>query len=186
MLKKNKYFSVGVATSLVNLPQAELDNNLYVYLNMKGGQIFHVYQSDHIQFKGVIGYELDGFYAKNGDGFLTADGNFAGLFGVIADYEKKGTKVHTALTYETNFGLKNQNLMSDMRENFGKFPTNSNVNYLMFNAVSLDANISQKLNNKTTLVSNNNLTMTSGRTSTPFNRYHSQQHISHAFLSRQY
>lgn len=151
--KKNKYFSVGVASSVVDLPLADFKDAFYVYLNMKGGQIFHVYQSDHFQFKGVIGYELEAVMSNAG-GSLTGDGNFTTLMGVIADYNKNGTKIHTALTYETNFGLRNQNLMTDL----STIP--KNVNPMSFNAVSLDANLSKEISPKTTFVTNNNLTFT--------------------------
>lgn len=154
VLKKNKYFSLGVAGSLVDLKRAEIDDALYAYINIKGGQIFHVYQSEKIQFKGVIGYELDGYVSKYDQGLLSADGNFATFLGVVADYKKNGTTVHTALNYEMNVGLRNQNLMND----FSKL--SSNVNPLNFNAVSLDLNVSHKLNEKTSLFSNNNMTMT--------------------------
>ena len=154
VLKKNKYFSVGLAGSLVDLTQTEFDNTFYAYLNMKGGQILHVYQSEHFQFKGIIGYELEGFAAKYDEGFLTGDGNFSTFLGVVADYNHKGTTIHTGLTYEANAGLRNQNLMSD----FSSIPTN--VNPMAFNALSLDANATYKIDKKNTLVSNNNVTMT--------------------------
>ena len=154
VLKKNKYFSVGLAGSLVDLTQAQFDNTFYAYLNMKGGQIFHIYQSEHFQFKGIIGYELDGFVAKYDEGLLTGDGNFATFLGVVADYNKNGTSVHLGLKYESNLSLRNQNLMTDI----SSLP--SNLNPFGFNAFSLDANISKKINNNTTFVSNNNLTMT--------------------------
>lgn len=154
VLKKNKYFSVGLAGSLLKFPETELGNTFYAYLNMKGGEIFHVYQSEHFQFKGIIGYEFDGFMATYGDGFLTGDANFSTLMGVVADYNKNGTSVHMGLTYETNIALRNQNLMTD----YSSIP--GNINPLAFNAVSLDANIAHKINPNTTLVSNNNLTMT--------------------------
>jgi len=154
VLKKNKYFSVGLAGSLVDLPQAGFENTFYAYLNMKGGQIFHVYQTEHFQFKGIIGYEFDAFVASYDQGFLTGDGNFATLLGVVADYNKKGTSVHLGMTYETNIALRNQNLMTD----FSSIP--KNVNPLAFNAVSVDANVTHKINPNNTFVSNNNLTMT--------------------------
>jgi hypothetical protein len=151
--KKNKYFSIGVANSVVDLPLTDFEDAFYVYLNMKGGQIFHVYQSDHFQFKGVIGYELEGIMSNAGAS-LTGDGNFTTLMGVIADYNKNGTRIHTALTYETNFGLRNQNLMTDL----STIP--KNVNPMSFNAISLDVNLSKEINPKTTFVTNNNTTFT--------------------------
>jgi hypothetical protein len=154
VLKKNKYFSVGVAGSLIDLTQAEHNDTFYAYLNMKGGQIFHVYQSEHFQFKGIIGYEFDGFVATYDQGFLSADANFTTLMGVVGDYNKNGTSVHLGVTYEANIALRNQNLMTD----FSSIP--KNVNPLGFNALSIDANISHKINPNTTFVSNNNLTMT--------------------------
>ncbi len=154
VLKKNKYFSVGLAGSLVDLSQAGFDNTFYAYLNMKGGQIFHVYQSEHFQFKGIIGYEFDGFVATYDQGLLIGDANFATLLGVVADYNKNGTSVHLGATYEANIALRNQNLMTDL----SSIPTN--VNPLAFNAFSFDANLTKKINSNTSFVSNNNLTMT--------------------------
>ena len=154
VLKKNKYFSIGIAGSLIDLNQAKMENTFYAYLNMKGGEIFHVYQSEHFQFKGVIGYELEGFASTYNNQFLTGDGNFTTLMGVIADYQNKGTVIHTALTYESTIGLRNQNLMTD----FKSLPTN--LNPMNFNALSLDANLIQKINDKTTFVTNNNFSLT--------------------------
>ncbi len=154
VLKKSKYFSVGVAGSLVDLNQAEIENTIYVYLNMKGGKIFHIYQSENFQFKGVIGYELEGYGSRYDQGFLTADGNLSTFLGLVADYNKNGTSIHTSLTYEMNAGFKNQNLMTDL----STLP--KNVNPLGFNALSTDLNIQHKINDQNTFVSNNNLTMT--------------------------
>ncbi len=154
VLKKNKYFSLGVAGNLIDLKEAEVNNAFYVYLNMKGGTIYHIYQTDNFQFKGIIGYELEGFGSTYNGQFLSADGNLTTLLGVVADYKSKGINVHTALTYETNFGMRNQNLMTD----FSSIP--SNINPFSFNAISLDANVSAPLGGKTTLVTNNNLTLT--------------------------
>lgn len=151
--KKNKYFSMGVAGSLVDLPLTDFDQAFYVYLNMKGGQIFHVYQTEHFQFKGVIGYELEAIMSNAGEAY-TGDGNFTTLMGVVADYNKNGTKIHTSLTYETNFGLRNQNLMTDL----STIP--KNVNPMSFNAISLDANLSKQIGPKTSFVTNNNVTFT--------------------------
>jgi hypothetical protein len=149
VLKKNKYFSVGLATSLVDLKQDMKGGYFYAYLNMKGGQIFHVYQTEHFQFKGLLGYEFEAFTAGS-----TGDASFATLVGVIADYNKGDTKIHTALTYETNVALKDQNLMTDLGT-LGK-----NVNPFSFNAISLDAKLTQKIGDKTSFVTDNNLTLT--------------------------
>lgn len=154
VLKKNKYFSVGLAGSLIDLPQAEFNNTFYAYLNIKGGQIFHVYQSEHFQFKGIIGYEFEQFVAVSDQGFLTGDANFATMMGVVADYNKNGTSVQVGITYEANIAMKNQNLMTD----FSSIP--KNINPLAFNALSVDANIKHVIDKKNTFVSNNNLTMT--------------------------
>lgn len=101
----------------------------------------------------MIGYEFDAFYSHSEKGPM-ADANFTTLMGVAADYNKKGTSVHLGLNYETNIALKNQNLMTD----FSSIP--KNVNPLAFNAISLDANVTHKLSGSTSLVTNNNLTMT--------------------------
>ncbi len=153
VLSKNKYFAAGVAGSMVVSDGPLGNNQFYVYLNMKGGKIYHVYQSDYFQFKGVIGYEMEGFVAPGGDG-AAVDVNFTTLMGVVADFNKNGTKIHTALTYESNAAFRDQTLWTDM----SKIP--SNINPMSFNAVSMDANISQKINNKMTIVSNNNFTLT--------------------------
>jgi hypothetical protein len=150
--KKNKYFSVGLANSLVTLPEPGFVNAYYAYLNMKGGQIFHVYQTEYFQFKGIIGYELEAF-GTNAEGLFSGDGNFTTLMGVIADYNKKGLKVHTGLKVESNLGLRDQGLMTDFRT----IPTN--LNPISFNAVSLDVNLSQQITPKTSFVTNNNITM---------------------------
>lgn len=154
VLKKSKYFSLGLAGSLVDLTQAQFDNTFYVYLSMKGGKIYHLYQTEHFQFKGIIGYELQAFGAAYDKEFLTADGNFSTFFQTVADYNKNGVTVHLAASLETNVGLKNQNLMTDL----SSLPTN--VNPLAFNAVSVDANLSYKIDPQNTFVTNNNLTMT--------------------------
>ena len=150
--KKNKYFSVGLANSLVTLPEPGFVNAYYAYLNMKGGQIFHVYQTEYFQFKGIIGYELEAF-GTNAEGLFSGDGNFTTLMGVIADYNKKGLKVQTGLKVESNLGLRDQGLMTDFRT----IPTN--LNPISFNAVSLDVNLSQQITPKTSFVTNNNITM---------------------------
>jgi hypothetical protein len=152
VLKKNKYFSLGVATSFIRIYDTNA-TNFYAYLNMKGGQIFHIYQTEHFQFKGVIGYEFGGFLSTSGRG-STGDANLASLMGVAADYNKEKTAVHLGLNYEANIAIKNQNLMTDL----SALP--KNLNPVAFNAVSLDAKASQKLNSKTSLVTNNKITMT--------------------------
>jgi hypothetical protein len=152
VLKKNKYFSLGVATSFIGINDTDA-TNFYAYLNIKGGQIFHVYQTEHFQFKGIIGYEFDGFLASSARG-PTGDANFATLMGVAADYNKNKTSVHLGLNYEANIALRNQNLMTDL----SSLP--KNLNPIGFNAISLDANATQKLGSKTSLVTNNKITMT--------------------------
>ena len=147
--KKNRYFQVGVAASLVDQKFDELGPTMYAYINMRGGQILHVYQTERFQFKGMIGYELNGFVGNNG-----GDGDFKTLLGVIADYNKGNTKIHTSLTYETSMGFRNQNLMTDNSTIL------KNVNPMNFNALSLDAKLTQKINDKTTFVTDNNLTLT--------------------------
>lgn len=152
--KKSKYFSLGVAGSLVDLPAQNGQDIFYAYLNMKGGQIFHVYQTDHFQFKGVIGYEFEAFTAPNAIGEFTADANFATLMGVVAEYNKNGTKIETAFTVETNIGMRNQNLMND----FSTIP--SNVSPARFNALSLDTKFTKKINDNNTFVTDTSLAMT--------------------------
>jgi hypothetical protein len=58
------------------------------------------------------------------------------------------------MTYEASIALRNQNLMTDL----SSIP--SNINPLSFNAVSLDGNLTHKIDSKNTFVTNNNLTMT--------------------------
>lgn len=153
VLKKNKYFQLGVAASLVDLKQSQTTGNFYAYLNMKGGEILHVYQSERFQFKGVIGYEFTGV-AASGQGSTTFDGDFKTLLGVVADFNKGPTKIHTALTVETTIGLRDQSLMTDTST------LAKNLNPINFNAVSLDANLSHKISDKMSFVTNNNLTLT--------------------------
>lgn len=147
--KKNRYFQIGVAASLVDQKFDELGPTMYAYLNMRGGQIIHVYQTERFQFKGMIGYELSGYVGNN-----AGDGDFKTLLGVIADYNKGNTQIHTSLTYETSMGFRNQNLMTDNSTLL------KNVNPVNFNALSLDAKLTQKINDKTTFVTDNNLTLT--------------------------
>lgn len=154
VLKKNKYFSAGLSGSLINLSHANLEDTLYVYLNIKGGEILHLYQSESFQFKGLIGYEFDGFYANYSQGFLTGDANFASMLGLASEYKKNGTLIQLGMTYETNIALRNQNLMTDL----STIPTN--INPIAFNAVSLNADMNQKLNANSTLQSKNSVTMT--------------------------
>ena len=153
VLKKNKYFQLGVAASLVDLKHNDTTGNFYAYISMKGGQILHVYQSERFQFKGVIGYEFNGVSAST-EGTTTFDGDFKTLLGVVADYNKGPTKIHTALTMETSVGLRNQNLMTDLST------LKSNLNPVNFNAVSLDASLTHKVNDKMSFVTDNNFTLT--------------------------
>jgi hypothetical protein len=150
--KKSKYFSAGVAGSLIDLPYDQLQDNFYVYLNIKGGQILNLYQTEHFQFKGFIGYELEGFAAfyKEG-GLLTADGNLAVFSGVMAEYQKNNTALYGGVSLETNVTLKDQNLMTD----FSALP--KNIAPFNFNALKVDAGLQQKLNDKMTFVTNNQL-----------------------------
>jgi hypothetical protein len=149
--KKSSYFSVGVAGSLVDLPTAELTQNYYVYLNMRGGKIFHIYQTQFFQFKGLLGYEAEAFVALESNGnFLTADGNFSTFAGVMADYQKNGTAFYAGAKIETNLGLRNQNLMTD----FSTLP--SNIQPFSFNAIRFDAGFKQKIGDNMNLVSDNN------------------------------
>jgi hypothetical protein len=142
--KKSKYFSANLAGSLIDLKDANFNNTFYAYLNIKGGQIIRLYETEFFQFKGIIGYELDGFVANYEKGFLSGDGNFTTLAGVMADYEKKGLKVHSSLTLENNIGLKNQHLMND----FGAYDKNMQMG---FNALKFKTDVTKQLNNKTAL-----------------------------------
>jgi len=153
--KKNKYFSMGFTGSKLDLPSAQTNQNLYAYLNIKGGQIVNLYQTDVIQFKGLIGYEFEAFATKipnESDKELSGDANLAVFLGALAEYNKNGTKVQVGLKFESSVGLKNQTLITDF-STLGK-----NISPLNFNAASLDVNVSQRLPNDLLFVSNNNLT----------------------------
>jgi hypothetical protein len=105
--KKSKYFSVVVAGSLIDLPYDLIQDNYYVYLNIKGGQIIHIFENPHFEFKGFLGYELEGFasFYKDG-GLLTADDNLAVFTGVMAEYKKNKTALYGGISLETNVTLK--------------------------------------------------------------------------------
>lgn len=151
--KKNKYFSANFAGNLIDLKDANFENTFYAYLNIKGGQILRLYETEFFQFKGIIGYELEGFVATYEPGFLTGDGNFTTLLGVMADYEKRGLKVHSSLTLENNIGLKNQNLMND----FSAYDKNLQLG---FNALRFKTDITKQLNSNTALTGNAQFTGT--------------------------
>lgn len=142
--KKNKYFSANLAGNFIDLKDANFNNTFYAYLNIKGGQILRLYETEFFQFKGIIGYELEGFVATYDQGFLTGDGNFTTLLGVVADYEKKGLKIHSSLTLDNNIGLKDQNLMND----FSAYDKNLKLG---FNALRFKTDVSKQLNSNTAL-----------------------------------
>jgi hypothetical protein len=151
VLKQSKYFTFGGAASIVNFKQDGTPTTFYAYLNMKGAKVLHLYETEFFQFKGILGYELDGHFsgAKRASG----DGNLKGLAGVMADYQKKGLKLHIGLRLETNLGLRDQNLMTDL----AKLPTN--LDPFRFNALALDLSAS-KSDGKQTLFTKSELTMT--------------------------
>ncbi len=149
--KRSGYFSLGVAGSIIDLPNAGLQDTYYIYLNMRGGKIFHIYQTNFFQFKGLIGYELEAMSAGDDDRrFLTADGNLSTFAGVMAEYEKNGTALYGGIKLETNVGLKNQNLMTDTSALAG------NIQPFGFNAVSVDFGATQKLSENLTWRTDNN------------------------------
>jgi hypothetical protein len=149
--KRSGYFSIGVAGSLIDLPNAGLQDTYYIYLNMRGGKIFHIYQTNFFQFKGLIGYELEAMSAGVDDRrFLTADGNLSTFAGVMAEYQKNGTALYGGIKLESNVGLKNQNLMTDVSA------LARNVQPFGFNAVSVDFGATQKLSENLTWRTDNN------------------------------
>lgn len=149
--KRSGYFSMGVAGSLIDLPNAGVQDSYYIYLNMRGGKIFHIYQTNFFQFKGLIGYELEAMSAGDDDRrFLTADGNLSTFAGVMAEYQKNGTALYGGIKLETNVGLKNQNLMTDVSALPG------NIQPFGFNAVSVDFGATQKLSENVTWRTDNN------------------------------
>ena len=149
--KRSRYFSLGVASSIIDLPNSQLTDTFYVYLNIRGGHVFHLYQTEFFQFKGLIGYELEGFLAtrSNGD-FLSADGNFTTFAGLRAEYEKNGNTLYGGLRLETNAAFKDQTLWTDLSE----LPRN--VNPVNFNALSLDLGGSTRLSESLVLRTDNN------------------------------
>lgn len=136
--RKSKYFAVGVASSLVALPQDQTQNNFYVYLNVKGGQIISLFETEQFKFMGLLGYELQAFSGARSDGsFLSADGNLATYAGVLAEYQKNGLLISGGMRLETNVGLKDQNLMTD----FSALPKNIAPSVLMlFALISTSSN----------------------------------------------
>lgn len=155
VLTSEKNSSIGVATSVVNNPLLSDQKAFYIYLNMKGGKIYHVYQSKHFQFKGLLGYELDGFLARDKKGEAGMDINVRTMVGVAVDYAGENTSIQTKLTVETNPAIVNQPSMYDFTQKWNKI-----INPIGFNAASLDVNASQKLSPQTQLVSNNNISFT--------------------------
>jgi hypothetical protein len=154
--KKSGYFSLGVANSLVGgfmNEQLEKIDTYHVYLNMRGGKIWHFIDSEYFKFQGIIGYEFDGFASFHQGQFYTADVNLKSFVGLMAEYQKKNTNIQFAIRSEQFVGLRDQNLMTD----FSTIPTN--VNPMSFNAVSLDANLRQKISPEVSLISENNLTL---------------------------
>jgi hypothetical protein len=147
--KKSKYFSVGLAGSILDLPQAGFNQVLYAYLNLKGGQIIRLIETEYIQLKGLLGYELDGFVGFNQGQFFAGDAHFASFAGLMLEYQKKNTSIQTVLKYEGQAALRDQNLMTDYST------LSSNVRPMAFNALSLQANWQQKLNPYTSLFSHN-------------------------------
>ncbi|MBY0518189.1 MAG: hypothetical protein K2P81_14870 [Bacteriovoracaceae bacterium] len=150
--RKSKYFSIGLANNFVQLPQEQMVNQYYVYLNMKGGQIISLFETPHFQFKGLVGYELD-MFASFAGGFSTGDANLKTFAGVLGEYKKNGLAIAGGMSLETNLGLKNQNLMTD----FSALP--SNIAPFSFNALKTDFSIQKNLNSQTTLFTNNSLIM---------------------------
>jgi hypothetical protein len=152
--KKNKYFAIGLAASQIQLPLEGLNNTFYAYLNMKGGQIFHIYETDNFKFKGLLGYEFEAFGATENDGsFLSADGQLSTFMGLITDYNNKGTSIKTTLKWEGNVAMKDQNLMTD----FSTLPRN--INPVALNAASLQVNTSHRVSPQTTLLTDNKIIM---------------------------
>jgi hypothetical protein len=152
--KKNKYFALGVAGNLIDLKEAGLQDTFYAYLNMKGGQILQVYQTERFQFKGLIGYELDGFVMNDGESFSSGDAHLATFVGLIAEYNHKGSHIQSTLKLENQLGLRDQNLMTDFSQ------MKNNINPASFNALSLEVNASQSIGPQTTLITNNSLALT--------------------------
>jgi hypothetical protein len=142
--KTSKYFATNFAANLVDLKNTPFNNSFYAYLNIRAGRILEVYSTDFFQFKGILGYEVDGFYSSHKNDFLTADGNFTTLVKLISEYKNKGTNIHLALGLENNIGLKDQGLMTD-------FSTLGGNLQLGFNALKLTTNLTQELNSQTKL-----------------------------------
>lgn len=149
--KRSRYFSLGVAGNLIDLPNSGLNDTFYVYLNIRGGQVFHLYQTEFFQFKGLIGYELEGFAALTSEGnFLSADGNFTTFAGLMAEYERNGNTLYGGLRLETNAAFNNQTLWTDL----SALP--SNVNPVNFNALAIDLGGSARLSESLVLRTDNN------------------------------
>ncbi len=153
--RKTKFFSVGVASSLIDFPEDDLSNSLNVYLNIKGGQILNLYETPSFKLKGLIGYEADGFLSwVVPDYFLGGDADFATFLKAMVEYKKNGSIVYGALGVESVLGLKNQQLMTDLGQFIG------NVNPLTYNATKAEVKTTTKLNSKTTFSTDSSLTLT--------------------------
>lgn len=147
-VKANKYFSAALSTSVINFtnPHAESFDELYVYINMRGGRITNLIESSHFKLAGIVGWELSGFAAFDdyGDGntYSSADGNLEGFFQVVNEYNNGAHHAKVILKADTTVGLRDQNLMTD----FSKLP--SNINPLLVNTVGVSTEYEYRPNSK--------------------------------------
>ncbi|MFZ4713463.1 MAG: hypothetical protein ACOYL6_07125 [Bacteriovoracaceae bacterium] len=151
-LRRLGYRGISLASSLVEMNRnATADKPLqalYVYLNMRGGRIYTLKETQFVKLQGLLGYELTGFAAVNSQSgkFETGDGNFETFAQLMGEYNKKGTNIKFAAKLDMAAGLRNQNVMTDLKQDF-----TGNINPLMVNALSLEGHLQQNLDSRMSL-----------------------------------
>jgi hypothetical protein len=153
--RQTNYFTVGLAGSLIEKQYLfDKQKMFYAYLNVKGGKIFHIYQTEFVVFKGFVGYDVQAMFSQSMDGKNVFDGNLMTLAGVSFKYQKEGKLLETKVTMEAVGALKDQQLTADLK----KLP--SNINLFNFNALSIDVKGQLPLSKNMTLITDNNIALT--------------------------
>lgn len=147
---KSRYYSQSIANSFLNFKDFDSSMNMVnIYINIHGGTIYHLYESEYFKFGGILGYQVDGYLAVAE--VLAGDGNFEGFAQAYAEYSKGNTYIKLAGKLDTTIGLRDQRYMTDLKQDF----LGGNVTPFRANAVGVDLNVKQKIGPNTSLVSNN-------------------------------
>ncbi len=150
-VKTERYHSMSMANSFLHYGQLESKLDvLNVYLNFHGGIIHSLYESEFFKFGGILGYQADGVLAV-GEA-LAGDGNLETFIQAFGEYSKKGTKIRLAGKLDQTIALRDQGYMTDLKKDF-----TGNINPALTNAVGAELNITQKINDKTSVISNTQL-----------------------------